>query len=171
MHYLLGCCCDIPFIGFMMSKLATKKTLNSADAICRESGARLTDKRKRTLTVLLDASAPMSAYELKDEYENRYKETLTAMSAYRMLNFLVDEMLAHKLHSVNKYTVCEHINCSHAHELPQFLICDTCQSVSEAGIKKDTLKKLKADVSETGFALNNQQLELHGICHSCQPAK
>ena len=152
-----------------MSNLATKRTLNNADALCRESGARLTEKRKRALTVLLDAPSPMSAYELKDEYENRYKESLTAMSAYRMLNFLVDEMLAHKLHSVNKYTACEHINCSHAHELPQFLICDICQSVSEAGIKRDTLKKLKADVSETGFTLNNQQLELHGICQRCQP--
>ena len=150
-----------------MSKLATKRTLKNADAICRESGVRLTEKRKQALTVLLDAAAPMSAYELKDEYEKRYDMPLTAMSAYRMLNFLVAETLAHKLHSVNKYAACEHINCSHAHNLPQFLICDNCESVTEVGITKQTLQKLKDGIAETGFQLNEQQLELHGLCKSC----
>ena len=151
-----------------MNQSATSKTLQNAEAMCRKAGVKLTVKRKRALSLLLDAPNPISAYELIDAYKSQYQESLTAMSAYRMLNFLVDEMLAHKLQSVNKYTACEHINCSHAHELPQFLICDNCQSVSEAGIKKDTLKKLKSDVVETGFTLNNQQLELHGICNNCQ---
>jgi len=150
-----------------MSKLATKRTLNSADAICRESGARFTEKRKRALTVLLDAPAPMSAYELKDEYEIQYKESLTAMSAYRMLNFLVAETLAHKLSSVNKYAACEHINCAHTHALPQFLICDNCEAVTEVGISKQALQKLKDGITQTGFKLNEQQLELHGLCSSC----
>lgn len=151
----------------MMSKLATKRTLQTADAMCRESGARLTEKRKRALTLLLDALSPISAYELKEQYENRYSEPLTAMSAYRMLNFLVAENLAHKLHSVNKYAACEHINCNHAHELPQFLICDNCEVVEEVGIEKDTLQKLKNGIAKTGFTLNEQQLELHGLCNVC----
>ena len=149
-----------------MSKLTIKKTLQNAEAMCRNSGAKLTEKRKRALAVLLDAGA-ISAYELKEEYENRYNEPLTAMSAYRMLNFLVAETLSHKLHSVNKYAACEHINCDHAHELPQFLICDNCESVTEVGITKQTLQKLKSGIAKTGFRLNEQQLELHGLCSAC----
>ncbi len=151
----------------MMTTLATKRTLENASEMCRASGARLTEKRKRTLTVLLDASAPISAYELKEAYEKKYSDSLTAMSAYRMLNFLVSETLAHKLHSVNKYSACAHINCDHPHELPQFLICDSCESVTEVGIKKDALEKLKQGIKQTGFKLNEQQLELHGTCHKC----
>ena len=150
-----------------MTKLATKRTLKSADALCQESGVRLTEKRKRALTILLDAPAPMSAYELKDEYKNVYGESLTAMSAYRMLNFLVAETLAHKLHSVNKYAACEHINCAHSHKVPQFLICDNCETVTEVGISAQTLKSLKNGIAESGFKLNEQQLELHGLCNSC----
>lgn len=150
-----------------MTKLAVKRTLKNADARCMESGARLTEKRKRALTVLLNAPAPMSAYELKDAYENQYNESLTAMSAYRMLNFLVAETLAHKLLSVNKYAACEHINCDHAHELPQFLICDNCESVIEVGISKQTLQNLKSGIAKTGFNINEQQLELHGLCNTC----
>ncbi len=151
-----------------MANPAIQETLQSADAMCRESGARFTEKRKRALTLLLDASSPISAYELKDAYKERYGESLTAMSAYRMLNFLVGETLAHKLSSVNKYAACSHITCSHDHELPQFLICDGCEAVVEIALDAETLGKIRAGVAGTGFSLNDQQLELHGVCQGCQ---
>ena len=152
----------------MNQSAATNKTLQNAELICRDAGVRLTVKRKRELALLLEAPSPVSAYELIDLYHARYSESLTAMSAYRMLNFLVEETLAHRLNSVNKYTACEHINCNHAHDLPQFLICDNCQSVSEAGIQKHTLEQLRADILKSGFSMRNQQLELHGLCSKCQ---
>ncbi len=152
----------------MNQSAATNKTLQNAELICRDAGVRLTVKRKRALALLLEAPSPVSAYELIDLYHARYSESLTAMSAYRMLNFLVEETLAHRLNSVNKYTACEHINCNHAHDLPQFLICDNCQSVSEAGIQKHTLDQLRADIRKSGFSMDNQQLELHGLCNKCQ---
>ena len=152
----------------MNQSAATNKTLQNAELICRDAGVRLTVKRKRALALLLEAPSPVSAYELIDLYHARYSESLTAMSAYRMLNFLVEETLAHRLNSVNKYTACEHINCNHAHDLPQFLICDNCQSVSEAGIQKHTLEQLRADIRKSGFSMDNQQLELHGLCSNCQ---
>lgn len=152
----------------MNQSAATNKTLQNAEAMCLDAGVRLTMKRKRTLALLLEEESPVSAYELIDLYKASYGESLTAMSAYRMLNFLVEETLAHRLNSVNKYTACEHINCNHAHDLPQFLICDNCQSVSEAGIQKHTLDQLKADVLKSGFSMDNQQLELHGLCSNCQ---
>ena len=127
----------------------------------------MTEKRKRALTILLDTDGPISAYELKEEYEKRYEDSLTPMSAYRMLNFLVGETLAHKLHSVNKYAACAHINCDHSHALPQFLICDNCEAVSEIGITKQALQKLKDGIAKTGFKLSEQQLELHGTCNNC----
>lgn len=150
-----------------MAKANTKLTLQNAEEICRKAGVRFTEKRQRTLKLLLDANAPISAYEMKDQYEKDYGESLTAMSAYRMLNFLVEEKLAHKLHSVNKYAACEHINCDHRHEYLQFLICDSCQTVSEVVIDEMTLGRLKEGAAKTGFKLNEEQLELHGICGQC----
>ena len=150
-----------------MTKNTIDKTLESAEAMCRDTGVRLTVKRKRALAMLLEAQSPISAYELVDLYTVRFNEPLTAMSAYRMLNFLVDEMLAHRLNSVNKYTACEHINCNHAHDLPQFLICDNCNSVSEANIQQEILDSLKSDILKSGFSIENQQLELHGVCVNC----
>ncbi|MDG2472377.1 MAG: Fur family transcriptional regulator [Pseudomonadales bacterium] len=150
-----------------MTHSTINKTLENAEAMCRDTGVRLTPKRKRALAILLEAGSPISAYELVDLYNARFNESLTAMSAYRMLNFLVEEMLAHRLNSVNKYTACEHINCNHAHDLPQFLICDNCHSVSEANIRQEILDKLKSDILSSGFSIENQQLELHGVCVKC----
>lgn len=151
-----------------MVQSTINKTLQNAEAMCLDAGVRLTVKRKRTLALLLEAQSPISAYELIDQYNVCYSGSLTAMSAYRMLNFLVEATLAHRLNSVNKYTACEHINCDHTHHLPQFLICGNCQSVSEASIRPETLNKLKTDVLDSGFTLNNQQLELHGLCSDCR---
>lgn len=151
-----------------MNENAVEKILTNAEAMCQKSGARLTKKRRRALTLLVEAKSPISAYELIERYKARYAESLTAMSAYRMLNFLVEETLAHKLHSVNKYTVCEHINCDHPHELLQFLICDNCESVSEISVQKNTIQQLQQNLDDTGFILNDEQLELHGLCLGCQ---
>ena len=69
-----------------MTNSTIDKTLESAEAMCRDTGVRLTPKRKRALAVLLEAQSPISAYELIDLYNSRFNESLTAMSAYRMLN-------------------------------------------------------------------------------------
>lgn len=150
-----------------MSNSTIEETLVSAEALCRASGVNLTTKRKRVLNLLLEAGRPISAYELIDSCKARYAKPLTAMSAYRMLNFLVEQGLAHKLHSVNKYTACMHINCCHDHELPQFLICDHCEDVIEVGLKRDALDSLRQGIETSGFTLKTDQLELRGLCKRC----
>lgn len=149
-------------------KLSIRETLKNALIICNNAGVRLTEKRKRTLYILLDLNKPISAYEFIEEYKRKYNEAITAMSAYRMLNFLVNENLAHKLQSVNKYTACSHINCNHGHGLQQFLICDSCDQVDEILVSKQSMEKLTHKIEETGFLLNNKELEFHGTCQTCQ---
>ena len=99
--------------------------------------------------------------------QKEFKEALPAMSVYRILDFLEGENLVHKLRLANKYVACSHINCDHDHETPQFLICDTCGSVKEIGIKKALIDRLKRNVEEAGYVLKSSQLELHCLCQSC----
>ncbi|MEM7294804.1 MAG: hypothetical protein AAF420_15595, partial [Pseudomonadota bacterium] len=76
--------------------------------------------------------------------------------------------LAHRLETTNQYLACSHINCDHAHEIPQFLICQFCNKVVEVGLRTALVDELRSSVRGTGFALNEQQLELHGVCQQCQ---
>lgn len=141
--------------------------LNRAETNCRANGARLTEKRKQVLTGLLKSKKALSAYELINFMQKEFNESLPAMSVYRILEFLESENLVHKLHLANKYVACSHINCAHAHEVPQFLICDECGSVKEIGIKKALINTLKNNVEEAGYVLKSPQLELHCLCQDC----
>jgi Fur family zinc uptake transcriptional regulator len=142
-------------------------SLQKAQSECNRSGLRLTDKRCKVLKILLQASEPMSAYDIADQFKYIFSESLSAMSAYRMLDFLMQANLVHKLETSNQYLACSHISCEHDHELPQFLICDQCHTVKEIGLGKQLLKELKVSIENTGFVLFSQQLELHGVCVVC----
>ena len=139
----------------------------SQDA-CVSTGAKLTTKRKNVLAVLLDSSIPLSAYEIAERYKTQFQQSLPVMSVYRMLDFLIQKKLAHKIETIGQYMSCAHIACDHQHEIPQFLICDHCGNVKEIEIKKSIIEELGSSIQSTGFTLARQQLELHGICEHCQ---
>jgi len=135
---------------------------------CNRSSLRLTDERCNVLKILLQVTEPLSAaYDIADHYKTEYGESLSAMSAYRMLDFLLQAGLVHKLETTNQYLACLHIVCEHEHQVPQFLICDQCHSVIEVGLRKQLINELKTSIASTGFVLSNQQLELHGLCEVC----
>ena len=142
--------------------------VEQAERLCRESGARLTPKRRKVLLTLLREVAPMSAYDLAARYQETFGEPIPTMSVYRILDFLVQFKLAHKLDTTNKYLACAHIACDHRHEVPQFLICDQCHGVDEIGVGTALVEQLKQSVERTGFQLKRRQLELHGLCASCR---
>lgn len=136
--------------------------------MCAEQGVKLTSKRENVLTCIIKSEEAISPYELAEIYKNDYGQSMPAMSVYRILDFLVELSLVHKLTSANKYIACSHISCSHNHQRPQFLICENCQYVKEIGINSSVLAQLKTSVEETGFVLTTQQIELKGLCKNCQ---
>lgn len=153
-------------LGNMSSNI--DQIIKKSQETCTLTGVKLTHKRKNVLIVLLSSSRPLSAYEISERYKGQFNESLPVMSVYRMLDFLIHEKLAHKLETENQYIACAHITCDHQHEMPQFLICDNCHIVKEIVIKKSIMAELEHSIQNTGFALAHQQLELHGLCESCQ---
>ena len=149
-------------------KTQTKQILDRAQTICRDAGVRLTEKRKRVLQVVIEAKEPLSAYQIADAYREEHGESLSVMSIYRMLNFLKENNLVHRLETTNQYLSCSHITCDHQHEVPQFLICDHCQGVSEVGIRKEIFNELNENIKGTGFQMARQQFEFHGTCDHCR---
>ena len=84
-----------------------------------------------------------------------------------MLDFLVEENLAHKLDSTHQYLACSHIICEHEHSAVQFLIGDKCHMVDEILIHDDIMHALSHSAKNKGFSLRQEPLELHGICNRC----
>ena len=57
---------------------------------------------------MLQSEKALSAYELIDFCKARFGEAIPVMTVYRILDFLQDEHLAHKLNLANKFRLCAH---------------------------------------------------------------
>ena len=143
------------------------ENIKQAEHNCKEHGARLTSKRKQVLSGLLNSNKALSAYELVDQCKDESGKAMPAMSVYRILDFLEEEHLVHKLDLNNKYVACSHISCSHGHEVTQFLICGECQQVEEIHIDKSMIEQLQSNIESAGFHLISPQLEMKCICETC----
>lgn len=141
--------------------------IQHAEQHCKAHGTRLTVKRKQVLSGLIQSNKALSAYELIDFCKEHYRENMPAMSVYRILEFLEEEHLVHKLKLANKYVACAHISCDHAHGVPQFLICGECSTVKEISVKPSTIAELQTSVEDAGFTLVSPQLEMNCLCENC----
>jgi len=142
--------------------------IDHAEEHCKIHGARLTHKRKQVLLSLLQSEKALSAYELVDYCKTELDEPLPAMSVYRILDFLQQEHLVHKLSLANKYVACSHITCDHDHAVvPQFLICGNCQKVKEISVSKHVVAELERNVEVAGYQLQSPQLEMSCLCQKC----
>ncbi|EDP59541.1 transcriptional repressor [Vibrio sp. AND4] len=137
----------------------------------KAQGKQLTSQRKLVLQALLHADNALSAYELVDYCKNHFNKNISAMSVYRILDFLEGEHLAHKLKASNKYIVCSHILCEHEHGVPQFLICSECNKISEQAIDPTLIHGLQSHAKEKGFTVISPQLEINGVCDDCAKPK
>ena len=144
-----------------------QEIIEHAERHCKEHGARLTHKRKQVLSGLLLSEKALSAYELVEYCKTTFGESLPAMSVYRILDFLQDKCLVHKINLANKYVACAHIKYEHDHEILQFLICEKCQRVKEIRINKSTIDALQHNVEKAGFHLVSPQLEMNCLCENC----
>lgn len=141
-------------------------TMAQAEALVRARGLRLTPVRRRTLEILLERHGAMGAYEVL--------ERLAADGfghqppvAYRALEFLVENGLAHRIRRINAFAACAHPGEDHH---AAFLICTACQAVAE--IPADALRRLlDAAGLEAGFVVERASLEASGLCPACREGR
>lgn len=140
--------------------------LARADALAREKGLRLTPVRRRTLEVLLESHKALGAYEVLERLaEDGFGKQPPV--AYRALEFLVENGLAHRVRRLNAFTACMHPGEPHR---PVFLICTGCDQVAEApGTAVAEAMTEAADA--VGFRIDRMSIEAAGLCPACQSAQ
>lgn len=137
--------------------------LARAEEILSERGARLTPVRRRVLEILLEAHRAMGAYEVLERLgaEGFGKQPPVA---YRALDFLVDNGLAHRIRRLNAFAACMHPGEDHA---PVFLICRACDGVAEA--PATPVRAALAEAAQAvGFVVERATVEALGLCTACR---
>lgn len=84
--------------------------------------------------------------------------------AYRALEFLEDQGLAHRIRRLNAFTACMHPGETHA---PAFLICRACNAVAEAPAAP-VRAALGVAAEALGFAIEGSSVEAIGLCPDCR---
>ena len=137
------------------------------EKICAKKGITLTEKRQNVFDIVLSSETPLSAYDITDGYKKKFESAMPTMSIYRILDFLSDVGLVHKLESINQYIACSHLQCDHEHNSAQFLICNNCSEVEEVALTRELHQQIEQGAEESGFKLNSMHFELHGTCKTC----
>ena len=136
--------------------------LTKAEDICRVSGKRLTDTRRRVLESVWESHAPIGAYDSLAKLNGGGGRT-APMAVYRALEFLMENGLVHRIASQNAFVGCARPETDHA---AGFLICRECGTTAELD-SQSLSDALKSAVAARGFTVDKQVLELSGTCPHC----
>lgn len=139
--------------------------MRHAEAVIDARGLRLTPVRRRALEILLERHGAMGAYEVLDRLAADGFGHQPPV-AYRALEFLVENGLAHRIQRLNAFTACTHPGQAHH---AAFLICEDCKTVAE--MPADPLRQvLDAGALALGFRVERVAIEALGQCGACRKA-
>ncbi|RKE93549.1 Fur family zinc uptake transcriptional regulator [Sulfitobacter guttiformis] len=138
------------------------EALAAAEAHCAGGGLRFTPVRRKVLEILLQDHRALGAYAILDRLREEGFGSQPPV-AYRALDFLVANGLAHKIERLNAFIACVHPSHSHT---PAFMICRLCDAVAEA--QSSPARGALGDAARaTGFRIERTVVEAEGVCPAC----
>ena len=141
-----------------------EESLQQAEQICLQSGSRLTPLRREVLGLILNANAPVGAYDLLAKMKRDNERPAAPPTVYRTLDFLLEQGLIHRLASINAYIPCCHPRAGHQ---AAFLICQKCHQVKETSAS-DLMDQLNQVALSGAFSARQTMIEMLGLCQQCQ---
>ncbi len=146
----------------------TQARLRQADALCVRRGARLTDIRRLVLGFILEAEAPLGAYDLLDRLRMA-RAGAAPPTVYRARDFLLEHGLVHRVERLAAFVGCvaeDHDSEDQGGHPAQFLICRGCGHVAEIDDPEVSAALARAAAGQ-GFSLARATVEAEGLCTEC----
>lgn len=139
--------------------------LKQAHSVCDKEGVRLTNLRKQILELIWQNHKPLGAYTLMEMLEKSSdRKRVAPPTVYRTLDFLMEQGLIHKVHSLNAFIGCANPIQKHNDAL---FICRDCGHTEE--VRSDTIQQaINLSASQQKFVVNDQIIEIVGRCTRCR---
>ena len=125
---------------------------------------KLTKNQQTVLNLLEKSKEPLKAYAIL--FDIQKKGIKAPLQVYRALDKLIEIGKVHKIESKNSYIACEHKNCNSSTST-SFLICETCDQVSEL-IQKNLPSYFAKQSEQANFKYAKHNLEIYGACKNCK---
>lgn len=137
--------------------------IGAAETVCAERGLRLTPLRRRVLELVWHSHEPVKAYDVLDQLRHDHRGAAPP-TVYRALEFLQAQGFVHRIESLNAFIGCGAPQESHD---GQFLICRSCGTVAEID-DADITHLLSRKAQSLGFTIDNETIEIRGLCAGCR---
>lgn len=144
-------------------KSCMKDKMQEIEELFAKNSLILTPLRQKILEIIFRDHGAIKAYDILDELR---KEGFSDKppTVYRVLDFLLQNQIVHKLSSINSYIICSHLT---KHKDCYFLICNKCETVVEC-CNKYLSKIIDKTANDNKFNVEKTIVEISGICKSCQ---
>jgi Fur family zinc uptake transcriptional regulator len=126
-------------------------------------GRPMTRLRRLTLGLLLEAGGPVKAYDLVERARG-LGWRLTPASVYRVLEYLQEAGLVHKVNSLNAFVVCNE-PAGTAHH-PLIVVCPDCRRATEISDGR-LAGALLSGLDDLGHGVEGATVEIQGLCRTC----
>lgn len=144
-------------------QICLEEIVGRAKAQCQAKDIKLTKLRERVLRVVAANHCAIGAYDIIENLAKDGKR-IAAISAYRILEALIEAGLIHRLESRNAYFVC---HGSHTHKRRSvFLVCDHCETVAEVEAQ-NIGQAIETVAHNANFQPHDAVVEIGGICQHC----
>lgn len=137
----------------------------SFDDFCILKNIKLTALRKDILYILFKKNKPMGAYDILEKLKKK-RNSAEPPTVYRVLKWLVDAKLVHRIESQNRYVFCSRFDDKQVLHKTILISCGNCHKSYEFedpaishSIEK-FIEKHKIEVDDT-------LIEMRGFCTEC----
>lgn len=131
---------------------------------CSSMKYKLTSLRKSILFILWHDQRPLKAYEILNQLQ-QVKQNSKPPTVYRVLDYLVNCGIVHKIESIQSYTLCHEPSMHQSSEV--LMVCNNCHQVSERYDPQLSLV-IQGLTVQSRFQLSQDPIELKGICQDCR---
>lgn len=140
------------------------QAIKQAQVRLKQAGLRITRPRMVVLELLLQTRVPMSPYRIHEQLTSAGKK-VDVVSVYRVLETLQEIGLVHRIGMADGYLACA-LGHTHAHE-GQYFQCSHCGEVVELDLAREVVSKMREELADKGFVIEDLNVELSGRCAGC----
>ncbi|MGH8677792.1 MAG: Fur family transcriptional regulator [Burkholderiales bacterium] len=146
-----------------MAKKSHEAAIDAAQAAIRTTGARVTMARVQILKILLNAGRALSHSEIEAKLGRHY--SIDRVTVYRVLDWLTQSGLAHKLTDADRVWHFNAVSGRHANDHAHFT-CTCCGGT----FCLDDAASARMPKLPAGFRSQHTDVTVRGLCDECSPA-
>lgn len=128
-------------------------------------GIKPTPLRQDILLILFESHKPLGAYDILNKLKKK-RPNAEPPTVYRVLDFLIENNIIHRVDAQNTYVCCAHWADGHVSHKTILLSCNRCTRSFEYK-DKNIFDSLSIFAKQNNLFLDDDLIKIRGFCSRC----